>query len=333
MKHFLHTLLLILFLHAPAGEVGAQDRQFICHPTEEKGAQDKQFICHPTAEKGEEVWFHSILSVGKLPEKASLSISTTGFVLVYVNSRIAYTASLWPYRHDNMQGIATKEIDITGLLHYGRNVISVWYAPCCSPFYGLPDHDWQISPCITMVTDGKEQRYCYSKTDWLCSIAPGKITEIGEDYNAPAYQQDWKEFIYGLTPTWIGAENSSAIVPILNNIPDISLHACKTHEPISTYESKDTVRCYFPQKQRGQLRLTLRGAKKGQIISVNGMRYHCLGTLDEQFFTRFATVETDVIEITRITGNRIPDIVSTEIIELKTDRDYQKSALPPSEKQ
>lgn len=297
-------------------------------------AKDRYFICHPTAEKGEEVWFHSILPINKLPDSASISISTTGFVLVYVNGRNATTATLWPYRPNNMQGVASQDIDITCLLSYGRNVISIWYAPCLQPFHpsssflgntftassqGSQTGDCQISVCITTVTEGKEQRFCNTERDWLCSIAAGKMTRKGEDYDAMAYQQDWKSFIYAVTPLWIGAEKSMLSHPILNDIPDIPLRARKIFEPISVYESNDTTRCYFPLGAEGQIRLTIRGARKGQEIDVNGMRYRCIGKMDEQFFTRFTTVKTDSIIITSRDGTKLPELADAEIIMLKPD--------------
>lgn len=312
-------------------------------------AKDRYFICHPTAEKGEEVWFHSILPINKLPDSASISISTTGFVLVYVNGRNATTATLWPYRPNNSPGIASQDIDITALLSYGRNVISIWYAPCLQPlsqtsgsignafathsdsisdrennafatqYQGYQTGDCQISVCITTVTEGKEQRFCNTERDWLCSIAAGKMTRKGEDYDAKAYQQDWKSFIYAVTPLWIGAEKSMLSHPILNDIPDIPLRARKIFEPISVYESNDTTRCYFPLGAEGQIRLTIRGARKGQEIDVNGMRYRCIGKMDEQFFTRFTTVKTDSIIITSRDGTKLPELADAEIIMLKPD--------------
>ena len=319
MNSIFHKFLIFLLLSISAGVMNAKDRYF---------------ICHPTAEKGEEVWFHSILPINKLPDSASISISTTGFVLVYVNGRNATTATLWPYRPNNSPGIASQDIDITTLLSYGRNVISIWYAPCLQPLsqtsgsignaftassQGYHIGDCQISVCITTVTEGKEQRFCNTERDWLCSIAAGKMTRKGEDYDAMAYQQDWKSFIYAVTPLWIGAEKSMLSHPILNDIPDIPLRARKIFEPISVYESNDTTRCYFPLGAEGQIRLTIRGARKGQEIDVNGMRYRCIGKMDEQFFTRFTTVKTDSIIITSRDGTKLPELADAEIIMLKPD--------------
>ena len=145
------------------------------------------------------------------------------------------------------------------------------------------------------------------------------MTRKGEDYDATAYQQDWKSFIYAVTPLWIGAEKSMLSHPILNDIPDIPLRARKIFEPISVYESEDTIRCYFPLESEGQIRLTFRGAKEGQEINVNGMRYRCIGKMDEQFFTRFTTAKTDSIIITSRDGTKLPELADAEIIELKPD--------------
>lgn len=143
------------------------------------------------------------------------------------------------------------------------------------------------------------------------------MTQKGEDYDAMAYQQDWKTFIYAVTPLWIGAEKANLSHPVLNDLPDIPLRARKIFEPISVFEGKDTTRCYFPLEAEGQIRLTIRGARKGQEIDVNGMRYRCNGKMDEQFFTRFSTVKTDSIIITSHDGSKLPELANAEIIMLK----------------
>ncbi len=318
LRHFLHTLLLLLLLPVSHGITKAGERIV---------------LCHPTADKGDEVWFHSILTAGRLPEKAVLTIATTGHALIYVNGRIAMTAAIWPYRPHGILGMAARDIDITDFLTIGRNVISVWYAPCRDSWSsGQTGQTWaeqtkrgQIAASITTVTEGKETVTCDREQDWLCTIATGRITEYGEDFDALAYQKDWKEFIYGFSPAWIGTERAEACICDFHDIPDIALHACKTYEPLSIVQDKDTTRCYFPPEAEGQIRLTLRKTGKGRLISVNGMRYRCIGTDDEQFFTRFTTHRTDSLTVTSLDGKPIPEIAGAEIIVLKpTDTDKTK---------
>lgn len=107
--------------------------------------QAKVFMHHPGAKEGDEVWFRSTFVVNALPDSVILHLSTSGYALAYVNGRIAFPETIWPYRplsgtikHDYRrqllrqykQGVATRDIDVTHLLRRGRNVIAVWYAPC-----------------------------------------------------------------------------------------------------------------------------------------------------------------------------------------------------------
>ncbi len=305
-----HILLLLPFLLLPIGITKAEGGGF---------------LCHPTAGKGEEVLFHSILTSGRLPEEATLSISTTGYALVYVNGRIAMTETIWPYRPGNRRGKASREIDIREFLSVGRNVISVWYAPCIASWDRQDDTadnargetGGQISVAITTVTDGKKEERCSTEKDWLCTIAAGKLTENGESYDATAYQKDWKDFIFGFSPAWIGAEKAIPSITDFCDIPNTSLRACKTFETISIFQGNDTTRCYFPMEAEGQIRLTIRGARKGQKIAINDMQYRCLGIDDEQFFTRFSTYHTDSLIITRQDDRPLPTVTGAEIIMLK----------------
>ena len=298
---------------------------FLLLPISITKAEGYAFLCHPTAEKGEEVLFHSVLTTGKLPDKAMMHIATTGFVLVYVNGRIAMTETVWPYRPEKRQGKASREIDIREFLSIGRNVISVWYAPCITSWSTQNNTSsnagretgGQISVAITTVTDGKKEVRCNTEKDWLCTIAAGKLTEKGENFDATAYQKDWKEFIFGFSPAWIGAEKAMPSAADFCDIPNTSLRACKTFETISIFQGNDTTRCYFPMEAEGQIRLTIRGAKKGQKIAVNDMQYRCLGIDDEQFITRFSTYKTDSLIITRQDNKPLPTVAGAEIIMLK----------------
>lgn len=278
------------------------------------------FLAHPKADKGEEVWFRSGFRVEHVPDSALLDISTAGYALVYVNGRVAFPETIWPYRADSPSslipcrlGIATRRIDIKPLLRYGRNVLAVWYAPCrLDDARLLP----QIAAVLTMKNGMKSDVVVDEDSEWRCRIATSKKTVYGEDDNAEAYYPDWKreDRLYDrswMAPEKIWTENAS-----WSRLEDNSLVACNTVRAKANVKTDSTQVFYTPTVVTGQLKVTLRGARSGQELLINGMRYRCNGTADEQFITRFATVTTDCIEIRNISGRKFPDVQSVEIVEL-----------------
>lgn len=301
-----------------------------------QAASAKVFLAHPMAEAGDETWYRSSFTVEHVPDSALLQISTAGYVLVYVNGRVAFPETMWPYRpligmgeglcgasgcSDSLsvnsicqQGIATRRIDIKPLLRYGRNVLAVWYAPCrLDEARQLP----QIAATLTLRKGSKETVVIDEDSEWTCHTATSRRTLNGEDDDALAYDSDWKREDNRYDKTWVAPERILVKPVSWNTIEDNGLMACRTVRAKANARTDSTQLFYTPTVVTGQLKVTLRGTSKGQLLLINGMRYRCNGTTDEQFITRFATVTTDCIEIKNTSGRKFPDVQNVEILALK----------------
>ena len=87
------------------------------------------YLLHPSAFPNEQVWFQCPFVSNDTSDRIYLRLSTTGYVLPYINGRIAFRASIWPSRPMNKEGVAESVIDVTRLVKSGNNVIALWYAP------------------------------------------------------------------------------------------------------------------------------------------------------------------------------------------------------------
>lgn len=314
-------------------------------------AQGKVFINHPAAKEGEEVWFRSSFELEELPDSASLAITTSGYVLAYINGRITFPEIIWPYRplqsttergdslpplRQYASGMASRDINIRPLLHKGTNIIALWYAPCVNAKALAESEEWeampdslkgqlncssvsihQVSPVITVTHDEKRKEIVTPESAWLCHIASGKITTYGEEMYATEYIDDWKSIDFTFNATWIPAEKTWAEMMEWNTLQNDALCFGRIIDAQRNQSSMSEQTYYFPYEVSGLLRITLRGVTKGQQITVNGMRYKCLGIEDEQMFTRFATITTDSVTIVNESANPFPDIQGVEMIELK----------------
>ena len=67
------------------------------------------YLFHPSAFPQEQVWFQCpFQSNNESSDRIYLRLSTTGYVLPYINGRIAIKASIWPSRPMNREGIAER---------------------------------------------------------------------------------------------------------------------------------------------------------------------------------------------------------------------------------
>lgn len=298
-------------------------------------ANAKIFIHHNSAKEGQEVWFRTVFDIRELPDSAFLEMSTSGYLLAYINGRVAGTQSIWPFRpivnkeyQQKQKGIACQSIDVRHLLRTGRNVLSIWYAPCIDMKLLQETSDtitcesttntlYQLSTLLTIKKGEKTETLCSTNSNWLCKVAPVQMTKYGEDCNSPAITANWKKQVLEISPDWIRPEKSWYEKSKWNTVEDQGEYAYNTISANLNEVTDSMQTYYFPYKATGQLRITLRNAKRGQVIDVNGMRYTCLGETDEQFFTRFSTITTDIVEISKTDENKLPNIQNLELILLK----------------
>lgn len=67
--------------------------------------------------------------------------------------------------------------------------------------------------------------------------------------------------------------------------------------PIAEYEDSLGLHYDFDRFFQGSVRITLREAKKGERLEINGLVYICSGEMDEQAFRRLSTSQQKTITI------------------------------------
>lgn len=270
------------------------------------------YLFHPSAFPQEQVWFQCpFQSNNESSDRIYLRISTTGYVLPYINGRIAIKASIWPSRPMNREGVAENVIDITRLVKSGNNIIALWYAPIVGQKQ-VPRG--MVSAEIYVQHKRKTEVLCDSRSKWMCHLAPALTKFNGEDFDATyPYNSTWKtKQDFGID--WIPA---MVVEPATNYpiIPNKALRPYKTVVPKTQVITDSIATYYLPETVSGQLRITLRGVRKGDVLRINGMKYKCRGGNDEQFFTRFSTITANRIEISG-EGKRMPSSTNIELIQL-----------------
>ena len=270
------------------------------------------YLLHPSAFPNEQVWFQCPFVSNDTSDRIYLRLATTGYVLPYINGRIAFRASIWPSRPMNREGVAESVIDVTRLVKSGNNVIALWYAP----IVGLKQVPWgMVSAEIYVQHKKRSEVLCDSRSKWMCHLAPAYSNFNGEDFDATySYNSTWKtKQDFGID--WIPA---TVVQPVTNYpiIPDKSLRPYRTVVPERQVITENSATFFFPQTVSGQLRVTLRGVKKGDVIRINGMKYRGRGGYDEQFFTRFSTITANRIEISPEEGKPMPTSMNIELIQL-----------------
>lgn len=309
------------------------------------------FINHPSAKDGDEVWFRSTFNIEEMPDSAALSLTTSGYVLAYINGRIAFPEIIWPYRplarviergdslpvlRQYTMGMASRTINVKPLLHKGKNVVALWFAPCVNIKALADKEEWevtpdslrrplaafrntlhQVSPTLTVTNNGRRKDIVTAESSWLCHIASSIMTVSGEDVCATEYIDDWKSIHFSFNSTWIAAERSWTEMMKWNALKGDGACMGRIIEAEKNLCTATRQYYYIPYETSGLLRITMRGTRKNQELMVNGMRYRCLGIEDEQMITRFATITTDSVTITNISNRAFPDIQRVEIIELR----------------
>ena len=126
----------------------------------------------------------------------------------------------------------------------------------------------------------KTEVLCDNRSKWMCHLAPALTKFNGEDFDATyKYNNIWKtKQDFGID--WIPA---TVVEPKTNYpiIPNKGLRPYKMVVPQRQVVTDSIATYYFPETVSGQLRVTLRGVRKGDVLRINGMKYKCRGGNDE----------------------------------------------------
>ncbi|WP_278779008.1 alpha-L-rhamnosidase N-terminal domain-containing protein [Leyella stercorea] len=286
-----------------------------------------RWMSHPAPDDTSHVWFrHTLVTEEQdMPRTAYIHVATTGRFVLYVNGRNVSTALFTPDRTPNDTTVMAISYDVRRFLRPDSNTIALLYCPSTRTrrqvsvsFYGIAADSSRFA---TNDTDG-----------WLCRHADTWQThDGGEAMNRNTYPYRWTDTNQPLA-LWQAVEQTSTshhlntttshhhnttppqhlnTLPLLsaedicgyspvrtNPLVDNAAHMRRIYTPLFTEQSADTLIVHLVPNERHLIRITLRGCRRGERISIGNLHYVCTGEIDEQAFARFTPTSSNTIIIT-----------------------------------
>lgn len=267
-----------------------------------------------TADSLSDIWFRHTYLTQRRPISATLSVTARGRYRVYVNESNVTP----PLPTDNSHHPVTIDIDVSGYLRSDSNTVAILYHP-------VGPHDHQIAVCYYGV--GRDGRPFGHNADggWLCRpVDEGSGDGIDRGYTQTASTACWTPVS---APGRLGIEGTKAasalrrleiertkaasgqqtadskperndsaqrrvstemgVWPLATLLPVRVNRVTRVTEPRYSERTPEGIAYEFVTGFYGFVRLTLRGAKKGETITIGGRKYTCNGETDEQITTAF----------------------------------------------
>lgn len=253
-----------------------------------------------TADSLSDIWFRHTYLTQRRPICAKLSVTARGRYRVYVNESNVTP----PLPTDNCHHPVTIDIDVSGYLRSDSNTVAILYHP-------VGPHDHQIAVCYYGV--GRDGRPFGHNADggWLCRpVDEGSGDGIDRGYTQTVSTACWTPVS---APGRLGIEGTKAasapgrvemegtkadsaqrrvstemgVWPLATLLPVRVNRVTRVTEPRYSERTPEGIAYEFVTGFYGFVRLTLRGAKKGETIIIGGRKYTCNGETDEQITTAF----------------------------------------------
>lgn len=250
---------------------------------------------------------------------ATLRVATTGYVKVYVNGRQVTTDLITPFRPANSNEAVALTYHVAPFLRPDSVHIAVWYAP-------VPQAADSCQLAVNFFGEDVDgQRFGFQSDEtWLCRPAPAWYEADGdalvEGYDGRAMQPEWT---FGDTdwalwqPAEVVNDAKCRLVVEADSRERLRLKRvyvaslCKSTSADNQYltahnqflcanNQRNQINCrrvkagnervtaVFPQPFFGFVRITFRGARRGERVATdNGLAYICSNQIDEQLFGRF----------------------------------------------
>ncbi|MBQ8047392.1 MAG: hypothetical protein IJ196_05660 [Prevotella sp.] len=292
MSRLFHILLLLV---ACASQASGQD---FCVP----------WISFPEADDAMQVWFREEIELDEAPRYATLLVMTSGRMEVFVNERNVSTDVMMPCREAINDTTATGiRFDIARFLHPGTNIIAVAYSPSARH---------STTRQIAVVLRGAYNNGCHFAVDsdegWLCRPASTSLTDEGHEQSEPALMpMKWTSDDIDLA-RWV----PSRLCPEPFGEEDEWFEGCYEAERVAHVRHADYfdiepegIYYVFNEPFIGWVRVTMRGAKRGQRVACDGQEYVCTGQTDEQTCGRFVASPHHRVLIS-VEGDMLPDIIA-----------------------
>ena len=260
-----------------------------------------------TADSLSDIWFRHTYLTQRRPISATLSVTARGRYRVYVNESNVTP----PLPTDNCHHPVTIDIDVSGYLRSDSNTVAILYHPVgphdhqiavCyygvgrdgRPFGHNADGGWLCRPVDEGSGDGIDRGYTQtvSTACWTPVSAPGRLEMDG----TKAASEPGRLEIEGRTAASELRRDDSAlrrvstemgVWPLATLLPVRVNRVTRVTAPRYSERTPEGIAYEFVTGFYGFVRLTLRGAKKGETIIIGGRKYTCNGETDEQITTAF----------------------------------------------
>lgn len=253
-----------------------------------------------TADSLSDIWFRHTYLTQRRPISAKLSVTARGRYRVYVNESNVTP----PLPTDNCHHPVTIDIDVSGYLRSDSNTVAILYHP-------VGPHDHQIAVCYYGV--GRDGRPFGHNADggWLCRpVDEGSGDGIDRGYTQTVSTACWTPVSVPGRLEMEGTKAASApgrvviegrtadsalrrvstemgVWPLATLLPVRVNRVTRVAAPRYSERTPEGIAYEFVTGFYGFVRLTLRGAKKGETIIIGGRQYTCNGETDEQITTAF----------------------------------------------
>lgn len=253
-----------------------------------------------TADSLSDIWFRHTYLTQRRPISATLSVTARGRYRVYVNESNVTP----PLPTDNCHHPVTIDIDVSGYLRSDSNTVAILYHPVgphdhqiavCyygvgrdgRPFGHNADGGWLCRPVDEGSGDGIDRGYTQtvSTACWTPVSAPGRLEiEVTKAASAPGsveMEGTTADSALRRVSTEMGVWPLATLLPVRVN------RVTRVAAPRYSERTPEGIAYEFVTGFYGFVRLTLRGAKKGETIIIGGRKYTCNGETDEQITTAF----------------------------------------------
>lgn len=274
-----------------------------------------------TADSLSDIWFRHTYLTQRRPISATLSVTARGRYRVYVNESNVTP----PLPTDNCHHPVTIDIDVSGYLRSDSNTVAILYHPVgphdhqiavCyygvgrdgRPFGHNADGGWLCRPVDEGSGDGIDRGYTQtvSTACWTPVSAPGRLEMEGTKAASEPRRLEIEEAKAASEPGRLEIEGRTAaselrtadsalrrvstemgVWPLATLLPVRVNRVTRVTTPRYSERTPEGIAYEFVTGFYGFVRLTLRGAKKGETIIIGGRKYTCNGETDEQITTAF----------------------------------------------
>ena len=267
-----------------------------------------------TADSLSDIWFRHTYLTQRRPISATLSVTAHGRYRVYVNESNVTP----PLPTDNCHHPVTIDIDVSGYLRSDSNTVAILYHPVgphdpqiavCyygvgrdgRPFGHNADGGWLCRPVDEGSGDGIDRGYTQtvSTACWTPVSAPGRLemegTKAGsaprrveiEGRTADSEIRKADSELRKADSALRKVSTEMGVWPLATLLPVRVNRVTRVTAPRYSERTPEGIAYEFVTGFYGFVRLTLRGAKKGETIIIGGRKYTCNGETDEQITTAF----------------------------------------------